>query len=226
MSASPFDLPLDRLPAELPIFPLTGALLLPRGRLPLNIFEPRYLAMIEDALGAGRLVGMVQPRVPGEAGLSVDDGTAVYPVGCAGRITSFQETEDGRFVLSLWGVCRFAIAAELPGRRGYRRVRADWSRWAADIAGDGPEDGIDRPSLLAALRAYFSRHGIDTDWTAVERTPTARLVTMVAMGCPFAPQEKQALLEAPDLGARAALLRDLAEAGRHESATGGSSTVN
>ncbi|MBM3558322.1 MAG: peptidase S16 [Alphaproteobacteria bacterium] len=226
MNAGPFDLPFDRLPAELPIFPLTGALLLPRGRLPLNIFEPRYLAMVENALGAGRLIGMVQPRVPGEAGLSVDDGTAIYPVGCAGRITSFQETEDGRFVLSLSGVCRFAIAAELPGRHGYRQVRADWSRWAADMAGDGVEDGIDRTSLLAALRGYFTRHGIDTDWAAVERTPTDRLVTMVAMGCPFAPQEKQALLEAPDLAARTALLRDLAEAGRHESAAGGSSTVN
>ncbi len=199
------------LPPEIPIFPLSGALLLPEGRLPLNIFEPRYLAMVEDALAAGRLLGMVQgdpslPRTPA--------GSQVYRVGCLGRLSSFAETDDGRFLVTLTGVIRYRIAAEIEGRRGYRRVLADYAPYAADLAPAAP-DGFDRAALLEALRPYFRTHGIEANWEAIEQTADAMLVTTLCMVCPFEVREKQALLEAPDVGQRAAMLVALMQMGRH-----------
>src|SRR4051812_49374614 len=139
-----------QLPTEFPIFPLPGAVLLPGGKLPLNIFEPRYLSMVEDALGEGRMLAMVQPD---PARGPTPTGPAVYRVGCLGRISSFSETDDGRFLITLTGVTRYQIVVELEMRRGYRRVRADLSAFAADLE---PEtDGIERRALLDALRAYF-----------------------------------------------------------------------
>lgn len=193
------------LPAILPIFPLTGVLLLPRGRLPLNIFEPRYLAMTRDALAGERLIGMVQPSDPGASG-----SPPVYPTGCAGRITSFSETEDGRFLITLTGTSRFRIREELPLLEGYRRVVPEWREFARDLDSED-EPRFDRERLMRGLKAYFVQQQISADWDAIGSVAGERLVTSVAMICPFEPSEKQALLEAPDLGERARLLTAIVE---------------
>jgi Lon protease-like protein len=194
------------LPAILPIFPLAGVLLLPRGRLPLRIFEPRYLAMTRDALAGDRLIGMVQPTDPRAAG----DNPPVYPKGCAGRITSFSETEDGLFLITLTGICRFRIHDELPLLDGYRRVVPDWGEFTRDLEGED-KFGLDRERLMRGLRGYFQQHQLSADWDAVSSVPAERLVTTVAMVCPFDPSEKQALLEAVDLAERARLLTAIVE---------------
>jgi Lon protease-like protein len=193
------------LPEILPIFPLTGVLLLPRGQLPLNIFEPRYLAMARDAMDGERLIGMVQPSDPPIREMN----PAVYPLGCAGRITSFSETEDGRFLITLTGVSRFRIKEELPLLSGYRRVLAGWDDFASDR--DPLEAGFDRARLVQGLRTFFSTRQVNADWDAIDKAPGEHLVTSIAMMCPFAPNEKQALLEARDLGERAHLLTALIE---------------
>ena len=181
-------------------------MLLPRGRLPLNIFEPRYLAMTRDAVAGERLIGIVQPNDPAAS----DRNPPVYPTGCAGRITSFSETEDGRFLITLTGVSRFRIREELPLLEGYRRVVADWHEFAGDLEADA-EPGFDRERLMRSLRAYFQQHQIAADWDAVSSVSAERLITSVAMICPFDPSEKQALLEAPDLSRRAQLLTAIVE---------------
>jgi Lon protease-like protein len=195
------------LPETLPIFPLSNAVLLPRSRLPLNIFEPRYMAMIEDVLGKGRIIGMIQPNAPDGA-----EGTTspIFNVGCAGRITSFNETEDGRFLIGLTGVCRFTVAQELPLEKPYRQVIADWKKFTSDM--DPPEDSdIDRKRLATVLQHYFKLQGIAADWNAVQNTPNDLLISSLVMICPLAPNEKQALLEAPDLHTRADMLMALLE---------------
>jgi len=203
---------LEDLPDGFPVFPLPGALLLPGGRLPLNIFEPRYLAMTEDALAAGRLLGMIQPdpQRPRSA-----NGPALYRVGCLGRLSSFSETDDGRYLITLTGVIRFAVAEELPGRRGYRRVRGDFSAFADDFADPQPPVRIDRDALVAALRGYFAHRGFEANWDAIGKMDDDVLVTTLSMVCPFEPAEKQALLEA-DVSARAATLLALLQMGAHE----------
>jgi Lon protease-like protein len=191
------------LPSEIAVFPLTGALLLPRGRLPLNIFEPRYLAMTMDALGRGRLFGMVQPDARGKP---AGEGPGLYRTGCLGRISSFSETDDGRLLITLIGVARFRILEELslaPG--GYRRVRVDYADFVTDLLEAEPPP-LDRPALLGALKPYFQARGIEANWDAVEQTPDALLVTMLSMVCPFDPPEKQALLEAAEGPERAEML--------------------
>ena len=193
------------LPEILPIFPLTGVLLLPRGQLPLNIFEPRYLAMTRDAMDGERLIGMVQPSDPPIREMN----PTVYPLGCAGRITSFSETEDGRMLITLTGISRFRIKEELPLLSGYRRVVAGWADFAADR--DPSEAGFDRTRLVQGLRSFFSQRQVNADWEAIDKAPGEHLVTSIAMMCPFAPNEKQALLEARDLGERASLLTALIE---------------
>jgi Lon protease-like protein len=195
----------EPLPDILPIFPLTGVLLLPRGQLPLNIFEPRYLAMTRDAMDGERLIGMVQPTDPPIR----ETNPAVYPTGCAGRITSFSETEDGRFLITLTGVSRFRIREELPLLSGYRRVAADWRDFAADRDADAA--GFDRSRLTQGLRHFFIQRQVEANWDAIDKAPGETLVTSIAMMCPFAPSEKQALLEAPTLGERALLLTALIE---------------
>jgi len=194
------------LPVILPIFPLTGVLLLPRGRLPLNIFEPRYLAMTRGALAGERLIGMVQPSDP----TVQESNPPVYPTGCAGRITSFSETDDGRFLITLTGTGRFRIREELPLLEGYRRIVPDWTEFARDNEGE-EEARFDRERLMRGLRAYFQQHQITADWDAVTSVPGERLVTSIAMICPLDPREKQALLEAPDLDERARLLTAIVE---------------
>jgi uncharacterized protein len=200
----------DDLPGEFPVFPLPGALLLPRGQLPLNIFEPRYLAMTEDALGHRRMFGMIQPdpTLP-----ESDNGPGLFRVGCLGRLSSFSETDDGRYLITLTGVVRFAIAGEIDMRRGYRRVRADFSPFRADLELDPGPIGIERDALLAALRSYFTHRGFDANWDAIKRLPDDMLVVTLAMVCPFEPAEKQALLEAPGDAERASTLLTLLQMG-------------
>jgi len=203
----------EELPATLPVFPLAGVLLLPRGRLPLNIFEKRYLAMFDDALAGDRIIGMIQPSEPG-----ADAAPPLYPVGCAGRITQFSETEDGRYMATLAGVARFRIVGELPMLHGYRRVTADWTPYAADLKTQGCS--VDRTRLVALLQDYFRKHGLSANWEAIENTPDERLLTSLAMICPFDACEKQALLEADCLADRAKIMMTLLEiaiAGQGES---------
>lgn len=187
---------LNAMPEEIPVFPLAGVLLLPHGQLPLNIFEPRYVAMVEDALKDSRIIGMIQPRLTG------DDLTSLYDTGCAGRIKSFSETGDGRYLITLQGLCRFKIGQELPRKNGYRRVRPDWSPFRDDFKQEECLD-IDRNALRDMLRGYFDMQGLSCDWEAIDGASDARLITCLAMICPFDPGEKQALLEAPCCHARA-----------------------
>jgi uncharacterized protein len=194
------------LPTILPIFPLPGVLLLPHGRLPLRIFEPRYLAMTRDALAGERLIGMVQPSDP----VVSDANPPVYPIGCAGRITSFTETDDGLFLITLTGISRFRIREELPLLEGYRRVVPEWTDFARDLEAD-ENSGFDRDRLIRGLKGFFQHHQISADWDAIASTPVDRLVTSIAMMCPFEPSEKQALLEASDLDDRARLLTAIVE---------------
>jgi uncharacterized protein len=212
--SGPFDPDFAALPESLPIFPLTGVLLLPRGRLPLNIFEPRYLAMTEDALKAERLIGMVQPQ----DGKGDDGEPELYRTGCAGRMTSFSETEDGRYLITLTGLARFDIARELPRDRLYRRVVPDWQPYRGDL--EESAGALDRARLLKVLKPYLERQGVVADWPAVEATADERLVTTIAMVAPLRASEKQALLEAPDLAERARLLTALIEMSVHGAAEG------
>jgi hypothetical protein len=206
-----FEASFDTLPATLPIFPLPGALLLPGGKLPLQIFEPRYLAMVRDAMSSDRLIGMVQPcDQQSEAEGPVGPTAALYPVGCAGRITSYSETDDGRMLIALTGLCRFAIEREIPAVGGYRRVVADFARFRADLDPE-PALAINRARLLQALRTYFGSQKISIDFDAVAEIADDKLVTVLAMLCPFEAKEKQALLEAADLAERARIMIALLE---------------
>jgi Lon protease-like protein len=192
------------LPQVIPVFPLPGAILLPRGQLPLNIFEPRYLNMVDDAMAGDRIVGMIQPQAGSESlpGLS--------PVGCAGRITSFAETSDGRYLITLTGCARFRLAAELPTQTPYRQVRADFAPFEADLAAPPVDDvGLDRDTLLDALRAYLEMRGLDIDWDTAETAPPEALINSLSMALPFEPPEKQALLEAASLTDRSTVLTAL-----------------
>jgi Lon protease-like protein len=189
------------LPDVIPVFPLPGALLLPRARLPLNIFEPRYLAMLDDVLRSDhRLIGMVQPyesdKLPPK----------LHVIGCAGRVTSLSETEDGRYLIALTGISRFRIGAELDGFAPYRRVRVEWADFAADLgpAEDGTEAGAKfrRKDFLAVLRRYFKVVRLASDWDSLGEAEPELLINSLAMMCPFPVEEKQALLEAPRLSDR------------------------
>jgi len=201
----PFDPGIEDLPTRLAVFPLTGVLLLPRARLPLNIFEPRYLAMTRYALGHGQMIGMIQPvDGAGDAG-----DPPLYRTGCMGRITEFRETEDGRYLISLAGCARFDVSAEPPREDLFRIVVPNWRRWHADLVESEPEFARDR--LVEALKPYFRRHGIAADLAAIAAAPADRLISSLAMLCPFASSEKQALLEAEDGTARAKLLITLIE---------------
>jgi hypothetical protein len=202
----------EDLPDAFPVFPLEGALLLPGGRLPLNIFEPRYLAMTEDAMAAGRLFGMIQPDRLAPEGPT---GPALFRVGCLGRVVSFSEADDGRYLITLAGLVRFAVTEELSLHRGYRRVRADLARFAADLEAEPPQPGFDRTGLIAALRAYFASRSIEANWDAIGRMPDDTLVTTLCMVCPFEAPEKQALLEAPTPAERASALGVLLQIDTH-----------
>ena len=192
----------DDLPDVLAIFPLPGAVLLPRQTLSLNIFEPRYVAMVEDALGTGRYIGMIQPR-PMDA---AHEPVAVFPVGCAGRITSFQETDDGRYLIVLTGVCRYRVGGEIVPERGYRRVRPNWQPFLADLA-ETPHSTLDVEGLEDSLEGYLEMNGLKLNLEVVRRLPAARLVDFLTVNLPLAVEDKQALLESAGAAERARLLR-------------------
>ena len=195
------------MPETIPVFPLAGALLLPRGHMPLNIFEPRYLAMIDHALGAGRLVGMIQPESEGE-----DDGVpALYRVGCVGRLTEFAETGDGRYIITLTGIARFRIVEEPAVTTPFRQCRVDFLPFARDFVPRMGEDEVDREALLGALRSFSEAKSVEIDWTGVSEAPNEALVNALSMMSPYGMREKQALLEAPDLKTRAELLVAITE---------------
>jgi len=194
------------LPAVIPVFPLPGALLLPRGRLPLNIFEPRYLAMVETALRTTRVIGMIQPC----SGTSTRP--ELFPVGCLGRLTSWSETGDGRFLITLTGMARFRIESELDSAMPYRQVQACYKAFPHDLEDCADSDvEIDRVRLAGSLRCYLKQHKIEADWSSIERAPAEVLINSLAMICPFDVAEKQGLLEAPTLCERARMLTTLIE---------------
>ncbi len=188
------------LPKTIPVFPLAGALLLPRGRLPLNIFEPRYLAMVDTALRQTRVIGMVQPTNEEER------RPKLYPVGCLGRLTSWSDTGDGRFFITLSGIIRFRIAQELKTSTPYREVEPDFAPYAGDLNDADDDNFIDRKRLGHCLKSYMEQKRIEADLSLIERAPAETLINSLSMICPFAPVEKQALLEAPTLADRAQLL--------------------
>ena len=192
MSTNPFINAYASLPQSLPIFPLPGAIVLPGAELPLNIFEPRYLNMVEDALGNHRLIGMIQPDP------SADNEIDISRTGCAGRITQYRETSDCRIELVLTGVCRFDVAEELSTTRGYRMVLPDWSRFASDYQDHNESLKPRQPHLVADVKRYFERRGFETDMEKLERLPIMRLVDSLTMALPFEPGEKQMLLESVD----------------------------
>jgi len=189
------------LPQVIPIFPLDGVLLLPHGMLPLNIFEPRYLNMIDDAMAGDRLIGMIQTRPGGEV-----ERPPLAQIGCVGRITSFAETQDGRYLVTLTGVCRFRAGPELPVRTPYRQLRADFAPFERDLRPAGGDTQVDRAGLLDALKQYLGHRGLDIDWRMAKEAPMEALVSSLAMALPFDMAEKQALLEAQTLEAREAAL--------------------
>lgn len=209
MTRSAFDPTFEELVREIPIFPLGGVLLLPGGKLPLNIFEPRYMAMVDDVITGDRLIGMIQPS-------EEDSGEAppkVYETGCVGRLTAFSETDDGRFLITLSGLIRFNVEEELD-TKSYRRVRANYDRFRDDLEID-PGD-IDRDRLLKAVGAYFEANSIEGDWETIEKTADERLVTSLAMICPLAAPEKQAVLEAITLPERCETLTAIMEMAVHK----------
>ncbi len=192
------------LPQVIPVFPLPGALLLPRGQMPLNIFEPRYVAMIDDALRSGhRLIGMIQPDTahPGS-----ESRPNLYKVGCVGRITQIAETGDGRYLLQLTGIARFRIEEELNVDSPYRQCRVSYAPFVDDFTARKGEDEVDRKSLLRALSDFLKANDLKADWDGIENAPNEALVNALAMMSPYGPPEKQAMLEAPDLKTRAEIL--------------------
>jgi len=195
------------LPETIPVFPLPGALLLPRARLPLNIFEPRYLAMLEDTLKTPhRLVGMIQPCASPDGG-----GTRLHRVGCAGRVTALQETEDGRYLITLSGICRFRLGELQEGFAPYLRAAVDWSSFERDLGRAEKDEGFDRPAFLDVLARFFDTAQLSSDWDSLKEADAELLINSLSILCPFDPEEKQALLEAPTLGNRRETLVTLME---------------
>jgi uncharacterized protein len=191
------------LPELIPVFPLAGALLLPRGQMPLNIFEPRYVAMVDDALAGRRLIGMIQPD---PAHRRSQASPKLYRIGCVGRITQFGETGDGRYLIELTGVARFTIVEEPTVATLYRQCRVDYAPFADDFVARKGEAAVDRKALLAALAAFLKANDLKADWDGIENAPNEALVNALAMMSPYGAAEKQALLEAPDLKTRAEIL--------------------
>jgi Lon protease-like protein len=198
------------LPAHIPVFPLRGAILLPRASLPLQVFEPRYLAMVEDAIASHRLIGILQPDGGGEES-PAGKGNALRKVGCVGRIVAFQELEDGRLLITLMGLSRFDVKSEIESAKPYRILEIDAQRFAHDFEVKSGDDDVDRQALLKALKAYLEARNLRIDWAAVSRLSTEALVNALSIVSPYGAEEKQALLEADNLKSRADMLVALAE---------------
>jgi Lon protease-like protein len=212
------------LPEVIPVFPLSGALLLPRGQMPLNIFEPRYLMMIDDALRSGlRLIGMIQPDT-GQAGYD-DNHPSLYKVGCVGRITQLAESGDGRYLIQLTGVARFRIEAELKVSTPYRQCRVSYTPFVNDFSAREGEKDVDRESLLRALSDFLKANNLKADWEGIENAPNEALVNALAMMSPYGAAEKQALLEAPDLKTRAEILVAVTEMELAKNSSGGETSL-
>jgi len=196
------------LPDTIPLFPLPGSLLLPRARLPLNIFEPRYLAMIDDVLKSEhRFIGMIQPHEgPRDA-----DQNRLHQIGCAGRLISFQETDDGRYLITLGGVSRFRLQGKIDGFTPYVRAAVSWEDFSKDLSEPDEDERFDRDAFLATLSRYFTAVNLSTDWDSLKKADEELLVNSLSTLCPFEPEEKQALLEAPDLTNRRETLMTLME---------------
>lgn len=210
MPYNPFDPPFDQLPDMIPIFPLEGVLLLPRGELPLNIFEPRYLSMVRSALTTHGIIGMIQPQAE----------DTLFHIGCAGRIVRYEETMDGRYLISLRGLCRFRILKELDiAPEGFRRVKPIWASFEKDMERMGCLD-IDRNNLTHLLHDYFDMQGLSLQWELLEQVGDDGLMTTLAMVCPFSTAEKQALLEAPCCKSRAGLFMQILEMALRQSHSG------
>ena len=195
------------LPPVIPVFPLPGALLLPRARLPLHIFEPRYLAMLDDCLKTDtRLIGMVQPNeVRGR------EGNGLHRIGCAGRVTQFSETEDGRYMITLSGISRFRVTSEVEGFTPYRRCEVDWTGFEQDQNPAEEEDHFDRKAFLKLLDRYFTARELSADWQTLQEAENELLINSLSMLLDFEPEDKQALLEAPSLSTRRETLVTLIE---------------
>lgn len=198
-------LPTKDLPQIIPVFPLPGALLLPRGRLPLQIFEPRYISMVDDALRTNRVIGMVQPAE------ARDTKPTLYPTGCIGRLISWNETSDNRYMIALLGLSRFRIVQELDSATPYRQVKADYKPFAMDLIPSDDEKDVDRKRLAASIKTFFKQREMENFWPSMEHFPGEILINSLSMLCPFPPAEKQALLEAATLAERAHLLTALIE---------------
>ncbi len=194
------------LPDIIPVFPLPGALLLPRSRLPLHLFEPRYLAMLDDVLKtSSRLIGMVQPYdAPGKDG-------KLHSIGCAGKLTAFSETEDGRYMITLSGASRFRIVEEVEGFTPYRRCKVNWQGFDRDLGPVEKDTDFNRDKFMEALGRYLTDHGLSTDWESLSEAEDELLINSLSMLCPFEPEDKQALLEAPSLSTRRETLMTLIE---------------
>jgi uncharacterized protein len=208
--ADPFDTPFEDLPAEIPVFPLPRVILLPRVQLPLNIFEPRYIAMVRASLSSSRLIGMIQPRPGG-------GGEEIFTTGCAGRICSFSETEDGRYLITLKGVCRFDVDREMSlAEGGFRRVKPRWEGYRADLEADKVTE-VCRDTMMKTLRKYLDKMNMFCDkWDAIRDIECEKLIATLSVVCPFETDEKQALLEAKTLPERARILQALLEIAARE----------
>ncbi len=193
---------IGQLPKTIAVFPLTGVVLLPQTRLPLNIFEPRYLAMVDAAMSGSRLIGMIQPKIAGE---DMAVHRALCRVGCVGRIVEYAETDDGHYLITLLGIVRFDVQEELENGTPYREVAANYAPYAVDLGSDHPV-GIGRTKLIEVLKPYLADRDMETDWHAIDEAPVDALVNALSMMCPFDPAEKQALLEAPGVDERAETL--------------------
>ncbi len=203
---NPFAPDFKTLPESLPVFPLASAFLLPTGQLPLNIFEDRYVQMVEDAMRDNRLIGMILPRED----QAENETPELEKTGCAGKIIDFSETPDGRYLITLAGIYRFNVAEELSSNKLYRTVKPDWESYNKDAKAFSCL-GLDRDKLKSLLKNYFVQHEMDCSWQAVDDAPDGKLITCLAMVCPFEHQEKQALLEAPCCKTRAEMFMSMLE---------------
>lgn len=215
------------LPQRIPVFPLRGAILLPRASLPLHVFEPRYLQMLEDVMSTSRVLGIIQPGGSGEEEEESPAGNSapLRAIGCAGRVTSYEELEDGRLLITLTGIARFALVEEVALRKAYRICTVGYDRFAADFKAGAGEAEVDRQGLLKALKAYLEARKMRADWSAIGKSSTESLVNSLSLAAPYGPEEKQALLEAPTLAARAQMLVALAEMELAAGAGGPGSTL-
>ena len=200
------------VPRRIPVFPLKGAILLPRATLPLNVFEPRYLVMLDDVLAGERVLGIIQPeRTDGEEESPAGKSSPLKRVGCAGRVSAYQELDDGRLLITLTGIARFDVLRQIEDDRPYRVCEVGWDSFAGDFAPDNSAAEVDRQALLKVVKSYLDSHRLRADWKSINEAPTEFLVNSLSVISPFGSEEKQALLEARDLKARAAVLVALAE---------------